>query len=218
VTARGAVSLAAPDITSKMRAGLGLGGPVWASQGSSATVLNVSVLNVRQAMRLAAAALVLLLAHPAAAQLSLGSPGGPPRVELGVGAFDITPSAHPDSSTAGLFRGEYHFGDLLWAFSPFVGLDVTTKGATYAYFGFGFDINLSPNWVITPNGAAGAFQRGDGTKLGSWWEFRTGAEIDYKFDDQSRLGIALHHMSNAGLTKLNPGEQSIALVYQIPLN
>lgn len=174
--------------------------------------------SVKQAMGLAVLVLTLIGARPAAAQFSLGSPGEPPRVELGVGAFDVTPSKRPDAETAGMFRGEYHFGDVLWIWSPFVGLDVTTRGATYAFFGFGFDINLSPNWVITPNGAVGAFQHGNGTQLGSWVEFRTGAEIDYKFADQSRLGLAVHHMSNAGLTKLNPGEQSVLLVYQIPLH
>jgi lipid A 3-O-deacylase len=159
-----------------------------------------------------------LLARPAAAQFSLGSPGGPPRLELGAGAFDITPNHRKDSGTQGVFRGEYHFGDMLWIISPMVGLDVTTSGGTYLYGGFGFDINFTPNWVLTPNGAVGWYQHGSGTVLGSWFEFRTGAELDYKFDDQSRLGIAFHHTSNAGLTKVNPGEQSVLLVYQMPLH
>jgi lipid A 3-O-deacylase len=93
-----------------------------------------------------------------------------------------------------------------------------TKGGTYTYAGFGFDVNLGSNWVITPNGAAGFYQRGDGTKLGSWMEFRSGADIDYKFADQSRLGISFQHTSNAGLTKFNPGEQEVLLVYQLPLH
>jgi hypothetical protein len=29
--------------------------------------------------------------------------------------------------------------------------------------------------------------------------------------------VAVHHTSNAGLTKRNPGAQSIALIYSIPL-
>jgi hypothetical protein len=93
---------------------------------------------------IAAAAIVAaaLIARPAAAQFSLGSPDGPPRLELGAGAFDITPSQRPYAGTQGEFRGEYHFGDMLWIISPFVGADVTTEGATYAYFGFGFDINF----------------------------------------------------------------------------
>lgn len=156
--------------------------------------------------------------YPAVAQVSLGSPGGPSRLALGAGAFDITPGGQKHAGTQGVFRGEYHFGDVLIPlFSPFVGLDVTTKGGTYVYGGFGFDINFGPNWVLTPNGAAGYYQRGDGTKLGSWMEFRTGAELDYKFADQSRLGVSVQHMSNAGLTKYNPGEQEVLLVYQLPL-
>ena len=158
------------------------------------------------------------LAPPAAAQVTFGSPGGPALLAVGVGAFDITPSSsHRDSQTAGEFRGEYRFGDVAWILAPFVGASVTTDGAAYGYFGFGFDVNFGPNWVLTPNGAAGVFERGSGTNLGSWWEFRTGAELAYRFADQSRLGVAVHHVSNAGLTKRNPGEQSVLLMYSIPM-
>ncbi|HML10101.1 MAG TPA: acyloxyacyl hydrolase [Stellaceae bacterium] len=175
---------------------------------------------------LAAAMLVAvaLVARPAAAQIqlgpiSIGSPDGPQRLAFGAGAFDITPGGQKYAGTQGVFRGEYHFGDVLIPlFSPFIGLDVTTKGGTYTYAGFGFDVNFGPNWVLTPNGAAGDYQRGDGTKLGSWMEFRSGAEFDYKFADQSRLGVSFQHTSNAGLTKFNPGEQEVLLVYQLPLH
>jgi lipid A 3-O-deacylase len=169
----------------------------------------------------AAAALMLAfgvaLARPVMAQITLGSPNDPARIALGVGAFDIFPSAHKDSITAGELRGEYRFGDVLWFFAPFVGASVTTRGATYEYFGFGFDINFGPSWVLTPNGAAGVFTHGSGTDLGSWWEFRTGAELDYRFANQDRLGVAFQHMSNAGLTKQNPGEESLTLVFTMPV-
>jgi hypothetical protein len=48
-------------------------------------------------------------------------------------------------------------------------------------------------------------------------EFRSGAELDYKFADQSRLGVAVQHTSNAWLTKFNAGEQEVLVVYQLPL-
>jgi lipid A 3-O-deacylase len=157
-------------------------------------------------------------AAPAAAQLAFGTPAtDPPRIELGAGAFDITPDAkHKDSETAAEFRGEYHFGDVFWAISPFIGASGTSDGAFYGYGGFGIDIDFGPNVVLTPNGAAGYFERGSGTKLGSWWEFRTGAELAWRFADQSRVGIAVNHTSNAGLTRRNPGEQSVVLTYSIP--
>src|SRR5713226_6795245 len=156
-------------------------------------------------MRTAFAAMMvalIALPPPAAAQVTFGSPGDPPRLALGAGAFDITPStSHKDSRTAGEFRGEYRFGDVAWILAPFVGASVTTDGAAYGYFGFGFDVNYGP-WVLTPNAAAGVFERGSGTRLGSWWEFRTGGEFAYRFADQSRIGVAVTHTSNAGLTRI----------------
>jgi len=167
----------------------------------------------------AAAIVVLLgaLAPPAAAQVSFGSPGDPPRLALGAGAFDITPSSsHKDSRSAGEFRAEYRFADTVLILAPFIGASVTTDGAAYGYFGLGFDVNFGPNWVLTPNAAAGVFERGSGTRLGSWVEFRTGAELAYRFANQTRLGLEVTHTSNAGLTRLNPGEQSVLLMYSIP--
>jgi len=172
----------------------------------------------RAAFAAAMVAAIGWLASPAAAQITFGSPGDPAHLALGAGAFDITPSSsHKFAETAGEFRGEYRFGDTLSILAPFVGASVTTDGAAYGYFGLGFDVNFGPSWVLTPNAAAGVFERGSGTRLGSWWEFRTGAEFAYRFADQSRLGVEVTHTSNAGLTRLNPGEQSVLLMYSIPM-
>lgn len=170
--------------------------------------------------RAAAALMILALAGmPAFAQVTLGSPGDPPHIALGAGAFDVTPSgSHPDSRTAAEVRGEYRFGDVWWIIAPFIGVSGTSDGAFYGYGGFGFDINFTPNIVLTPTAAAGYFARGNGTNLGSWWEFRTGAELAWRFPDSSRIGVAVNHTSNAGLTKRNPGAQSVVLMYSIPLH
>jgi lipid A 3-O-deacylase len=211
VLARVAVSLAAAIATYKMPrqqpfGGMGVGRRT-IGRGAAPMVLAGAL-----------AAVTGMLATPAAAQVTFGSPGDPTRVALGAGAFDITPSpSHKDAETAGEFRGEYRFPDTFSVVAPFVGASVTTDGAAYGYFGLGVDINFGPNWVLTPNAAAGVFERGSGTRLGSWWEFRTGAEFAYRFADLSRIGIAVHHTSNAGLTKINPGEQSVLLMYSIPV-
>jgi len=72
------------------------------------------------------------------------------------------------------------------------------------------------SWVLTPSAAVGLWQKGDGKNLGSWVEFKTGAELAYRFADRSRLGVSFHHISNAGLTERNPGEESFELVWSIP--
>jgi hypothetical protein len=183
------------------------------------TGLGDSAIGIRGALAALAVAIVALVALPATAQVTFGSPSEPARLALGAGAFNITPSSsHSDSRTAAEFRGEYRFVDVWWIISPFVGASVTSQGAAYGYFGFGFDINVGTHLVVTPNVAAGFFEKGSGLNLGSWWEFRTGGEIAYRFDDQSRLGIEITHTSNAGIGKRNPGEQSALLMYSIPLH
>jgi hypothetical protein len=157
------------------------------------------------------------LAPSAMAQLAIGSPADPPRLALGAGAFDVTPSNSNTGGTAAEVRAEYRFADVLWFIAPFVGVSGTSDGAFYGYGGFGVDINFTPNLVLTPNAAAGYFARGSGTNLGSWSEFRTGAELAWRFTDKSRLGVAVHHISNAGLTQRNPGAQSVVLMYSTPL-
>jgi hypothetical protein len=177
----------------------------------------------RRARACAISALLIAAATvpgPAArAQVSFGSPADPPRIAVGAGAFDITPSAgNHRGGTAAELRSEYRFGDVLWFVSPFIGVQGTSSAAFYGYGGFGIDVNFGPNIVLTPNVAAGYFSRGSGTNLGSWWEFRSGVELAWRFEDMSRLGVAVHHMSNAGLTRRNPGEQSVLLVYSVPLH
>lgn len=167
----------------------------------------------------------LVFARPSAAQIALGSqitlgsPAEPSSIATGAGAFDFTPNRKKrDAARAAQLQGEYRFGDVLWIFAPFVGLMGTSSGAFYGYAGFGVDINFGSNWVLTPTFAGGYWYRGGGTNLGSWWEFRSGAEFDYRFDNRSRLGIAFYHMSNAGLTRENQGEQALLLVYTVPLH
>jgi lipid A 3-O-deacylase len=135
----------------------------------------------------------------------------PSYIALGVGGFDVL-----HNNTAALFRGEYRFSQQFWIFKPFVGGEATSDGGAYGYGGIGVDVYLGDRFVVTPSFAIGAFEKGNGKNLGSWLEFKSGGEFAYRFDDRSRLGIAFDHISNAGLTKQNPGTESLVLVYAIP--
>jgi hypothetical protein len=64
----------------------------------------------------------------------------------------------------------------------------------------------------------GYFEKGDGKALGNEIEFRSGGEISYRYEDRSRIGIGIHHLSNAGLGDKNPGEESFMVNYSIPIN
>ena len=162
-------------------------------------------------------ALSIAAAHPAAAQITFGSPADPPRIAIGGGAFDVLPdSVRPGNGATGLALGEYRFGDVLWILAPFVGAFGTGKGAFYGYGGFGFDINVSERFVATPTAAVGYFTHGSGIDLGAHTEFRTGAEFDYRFENLSRLGVGMYHISNAGIGQHNPGAEFVTLVLTTP--
>ena len=161
---------------------------------------------------------------PASAQITLGSlvtlgsPGDPPRVALGGGAFDVLPdNKKQGDGTTGMALSEYRFGDVLWIVAPFIGVMGTGKGAFYGYGGFGFDINFAGKFVITPTAAVGYFEHGSGIDLGAHTEFRTGAEFGYRFDNLTRLGVGLYHISNAGIGRENPGVELATFVLTVPL-
>jgi len=164
-------------------------------------------------------AVTLAVGQPAAAQITLGSPGDPPRIAIGGGAFDVIPnSGKPGSGATGLALSEYRFGDVMWVVAPFVGVFGTGKGAFYGYGGFGFDINFFERFVATPSAAVGYFTHGTGIDLGAHTEFRTGAELDYRFANLNRLGVGFYHMSNAGIGQHNPGVELVTVVLTMPLH
>ncbi len=167
------------------------------------------------ARRLAALALAAWGALGLAAPGTARAEDDPGFISLYAGGYDIIGrNSHP----AGLLGGEYRFGNKLWIFKPFLGAFGTTGKAAYGYGGFLVDIYLSPRWVLQPNAAVGYFHQGNGTNIGAKIEFRTGGEIAYRFDDRSRLGLSFHHISNAGISKHNPGEEDAALVFSIPFD
>jgi hypothetical protein len=153
--------------------------------------------------------------HPAAAQVSFGSPADPPRVALGGGAFDVLPdNKKPGSGATGLVLSEYRFGDLLWI--------VAYSSASWAPAKAPSTVRrLRPTSISSTNGlslrqlrsAISPWQRIDI----DWRIFRTGAEFDYRCDNLVRLGVGLYHISNAGIGKQNPGVEMATFVFTVPL-
>lgn len=164
------------------------------------------------------AAIALAVAPAAYADgVTFGAPE-PGQLQIGAGVYNVVP-AHSDDP-AGIFRGEYRFGTHLWLLTPLVGLEVATDGSFYGYGGFGLDIALDDHWMLMPNEAVGGWSRGDNNSinLGGTIEFRSGAELDYRFDDGQKIGVTFHHISNAGISKHNPGEEEALLAWSFPID
>ena len=131
-------------------------------------------------------------------------------ISVGGGIYDF------NRTQVGQGRLELRFADSFLYLKPMLGLLVTTDRAVYGYGGLRLDLYLGHRFVVTPNAALGGYYRGDGINLGATLEFKTGLEIDYRFDDHSRLGVAVDHISNAGITKQNPGANSALVYYSFP--
>jgi outer membrane protein OmpA-like peptidoglycan-associated protein len=136
------------------------------------------------------------------------------RSQLETGPFDVF---HKADSAA--FDLQLRPGWRLWDFGVFAGGMATTKGALMGYGGVTFDLHLTDNLLILPDAAVGYYSRGSDKILsyGSTAEFRTGIGVAWEFDNGWRLGADIHHISNAGLDKKNPGVEIAAVTFSIPL-
>jgi hypothetical protein len=161
--------------------------------------------------RATAALALVLLAAPGTARAN-----GPGLLALGIGAYDLLPGN--TATTQAQFRLEYRFApSFLWILQPLVGILTTTDRTFFGYAGVRIELPLGDHVVLIGDTAAGYWHHGRGLDLGNPLEFKSGVEFAYRFAGQSRLGIAFDHISNAGIAKLNPGVESLLLVYSYPL-
>ena len=144
-------------------------------------------------------------------------PGQTPGL-LTVGAGTIG-NVSADRETAAVFSIEYRTGPRieLLRIRPSLGFFVTTDSSLYGWFGLSTDLIFWRKLVLTPQIAVGAYNQGDGEDLGGTLEFRSGVVLAWRFDNESRLGVGVHHLSNAGIGDRNPGTESLAVFYSHPL-
>ena len=157
-------------------------------------------------------AAALLLAAPAQAE----EMDDPSLLAFGAGYYDYADDF--ENNDAADFRLEYRHGPGWWGFlKPFGGLEVTSDGGVWGGVGIWLDVRLFDNFAIGGSFAPGLYHDGSGKDLGHAIEFRSQAEIAYIFNDQSRLALAVSHLSNAGLGDTNPGTEVLTLYYMMPI-
>ncbi|MEQ8369555.1 MAG: acyloxyacyl hydrolase [Alphaproteobacteria bacterium] len=131
---------------------------------------------------------------------------------VGLGYYDIN-----DTQDAADLRFEFRAAPKLLGFlKPWAGLEVTSDSAVYGVAGVLTDIYFGNRWVVTPQFGAGLYADGSGKDLGHVVEFRSQLELAYRLADRSRIGLAISHISNAGLDDSNQGTEILSLYYHIP--
>ena len=157
------------------------------------------------------------------AALAVGAPAtaafadDPAFLSLGAGTYDWNRQKDEGIEV----RVEYrHDKKYLGFFKPFVAVAATNSSNSF-FVGAGVlaDIYFGKRVVLTPSFAP-HYYHGGNTKLDLDYalEFRSQVELAYRFDDRSRLGVAVSHYSNASLGKTNPGTESAQIYYSIPVD
>lgn len=129
-----------------------------------------------------------------------------------VGLFDVA-----DSDALWQFGGEYRLADVGFGFRPTIGANIDEESDVYIYGGLNWDLPLGYNFVFTPNFMVGYYDEGSGRDLGGSIEFRSGVEVSYALENDSRIGVAFNHISNASIYDNNPGAETLLINYHIPM-
>jgi hypothetical protein len=105
-----------------------------------------------------------------------------------------------------------------WKLIPAIGAAFADDGASFIYTDLRHDFWLDDRWVLIPSFGVGVFDDGDELDLGHTIEFRSGLEVAYRFRAEYRIGVALFHLSNGGISDQNPGTEVLVLSLCIPLH
>ena len=128
--------------------------------------------------------------------------------ELSFGVFGID-----DKVPTAQLQVEEQFAAKFGPFSPILGTLFTTAGDAYGYAGIAYMLPANKRFLIRPTFAVGSYFRGRGQNLGGTLEFNSGLEFNYMVENNIRLGISVHHISNAGIYTHNPGVEYFVFSY-----
>ena len=141
-------------------------------------------------------------------------------LNLSANSFSIFGGSYDydDDNTSTLYGLNYHLSDNKFSvfnvidLNPVIGGFVTAKSATMFYGGF--ETNIGPDSLfLNLSSSAGAYSNGDGKDLGNTLQFKSEVNLFYSLSNSSRIGLGSHHISNAGLSSVNPGTNNFYLIF-----
>lgn len=132
---------------------------------------------------------------------------------LSSAVFDIIQQDDPSYEN----RLEFRIGKVKFFGNPFMGAMMNTEGAMHIYLGLLYDVPVINRIYVTPSFAPGLYTSRNSKDLKFALVFQSQLEVSYNFDEGGRIGISFNHISNASLGVENPGVESLAITYIIPL-
>jgi len=126
--------------------------------------------------------------------------------------------AHSSKESA-QFGIAYKAREIGYNFAPIAGLRLNKLGGTFTYAGMSWNQPVYFDEVIfAPSFSVGLYTDGGGPQIGGPFNFRSGLELSYEFENTSRFGVAWEHISNADIYDVNAGYESTTIVYSLPIS
>ena len=141
-------------------------------------------------------------------------------LNLSASSFSIFGGSYDydDDNTSTLYGLNYHLSDNtfrvlnLIELNPVIGGFVTAKSASMFYSGF--ETNIGQDSIyLNLSSSAGIYSNGDGKDLGNDLQFKSEVNLFYRLGKSSSVGLGSHHISNAGLSSVNPGTNNFYLIF-----
>lgn len=117
-----------------------------------------------------------------------------------------------------LISSSFGGGDQALQFHPFIGYETTSRDMQYGLGGFAMDWAFSKHGIFTWSEGVGYLDSGNMANMGCTTQFRSQAELGYRFDNNMRVTAEFSHISNAKLTTVNPGAEVLGLYFHIPVS
>ena len=135
-------------------------------------------------------------------------------ISCSAGAFDVTtPEGQFITSAFGI---EYIPPVKYYTVRPLIGAFITGHTSTYINAGISFEWIIVDKVLVNPGIAVGWYNKGSGKDLHFPLEFRSSIALAWVFDNLVRIGLRLHHLSNAGISDPNPGVEVLTLFLAVP--
>lgn len=135
------------------------------------------------------------------------------RMVLGIGDYNVL-----DKDQSVEYRIEWHGAEFWRNFRPLAGYMTTADDAHYVYGGVVSDFYLTDSIIFSLQSGIGYYERGNGKDLGHNIEFKSGAELAWQFQNNSRFGVRVYHLSNSSIDTKNPGTEILGVSYTVPLS
>jgi hypothetical protein len=88
---------------------------------------------------------------------------------------------------------------------PSIGCFTNINKTAYLYSSMNLTFPFHIDYCFTTGFGPGCYYKGNGKDLGFFLEFRSFIQFIYKYKENIHLGVEFSHLSNAGISKHNPG-------------